>query len=46
MEVADTIVALPRDQRDNPLPDNPAIIEKVVFEERELAPRPDWTLPK
>ena len=29
MEVVDQIVALKRDQRDNPLPDNPAIIMKV-----------------
>lgn len=29
MEVVDKIVDLPRDARDNPLPENPAIIEKV-----------------
>ena len=45
MDVADTIVALPRDPRDNPLPANPAIIESVVLEERELDPRPSWSLP-
>jgi cyclophilin family peptidyl-prolyl cis-trans isomerase len=45
METADKIVALPRDQRDNPLPDNPAIIEKVVVEKRQLEPRPAWTRP-
>lgn len=32
MDVIDKIVALPRDQRDNPHPANPAIIEKVTIE--------------
>jgi cyclophilin family peptidyl-prolyl cis-trans isomerase len=32
MDVVDKIVALPRDQRDNPLPANPAIIEKATIE--------------
>ncbi len=32
MEVVNKIVALKRDQRDNPLPENPAIIEKVTLE--------------
>lgn len=32
MDVVDKIVALPRDSRDNPLPANPAIIEKVTIE--------------
>lgn len=32
MDVADKIVALPRDHRDNPKPENPAIIEKVTIE--------------
>lgn len=36
MEVADKIVALPRDQRDNPLESNPAIIEKVTIEKWPL----------
>ena len=45
MDVADAIVALPRDPRDNPLPANPAIIESVVLEERSLDPRPSWSLP-
>ena len=31
MDVVDKIVALPRDQRDNPLPANPAIIEKAFI---------------
>jgi cyclophilin family peptidyl-prolyl cis-trans isomerase len=31
LDVLDKIVALPRDQRDNPLPANPAIIEKVTI---------------
>jgi peptidyl-prolyl cis-trans isomerase B (cyclophilin B) len=34
MDVVDKIVALPRDSRDNPKPDNPAIIESVVIETR------------
>jgi peptidyl-prolyl cis-trans isomerase B (cyclophilin B) len=34
IEVADKIVALKRDQRDNPLPENPAIIESVRIENR------------
>lgn len=34
MDVVDKIVSLPRDQRDNPLPANPAIIEKVTIETR------------
>jgi len=32
IEVVDKIVALPRDNRDNPLPGNPAIIQKVTIE--------------
>jgi peptidyl-prolyl cis-trans isomerase B (cyclophilin B) len=32
MDVVDKIVALPRDSRDNPLPANPAIIEKATVE--------------
>jgi len=32
MDVVDKIVALPRDQRDNPKLENPAIIEKVTIE--------------
>jgi|SRR5579862_1899778 len=32
MDVVDAIVALPRDQRDNPKPENPAIIESVTIE--------------
>jgi peptidyl-prolyl cis-trans isomerase B (cyclophilin B) len=32
MDVVDKIVALPRDSRDNPLPENPAIIESVKIE--------------
>jgi peptidyl-prolyl cis-trans isomerase B (cyclophilin B) len=32
MDVVDKIVALPRDQRDNPLPANPAIIEEARVE--------------
>jgi peptidyl-prolyl cis-trans isomerase B (cyclophilin B) len=31
MDVIDKIVALPRDSRDNPKPENPAIIEKVTI---------------
>jgi len=48
MDVADKIVNLPRDERgtmgskDNPLPGNPAIIEKVVIEERVLPAPPPW----
>ncbi len=48
MDVADKIVNLPRDERgimgakDNPLPGNPAIIEKVLIEERSLPARPVW----
>jgi cyclophilin family peptidyl-prolyl cis-trans isomerase len=45
METADRIVALPRDSRDNPLPANPAVIQKIVFETREIPARPAWTLP-
>ena len=44
MEVADAIVALPRDKKDNPLPANPAIIESVVVEERAVPARPEWSL--
>jgi len=33
MEVVDKIVALPRDGRDNPKPENPAIIESATIEE-------------
>jgi len=32
LDVVDKIVALPRDQRDNPHPANPAIIEKITIE--------------
>lgn len=32
MQVVDQIVALPRDVRDNPLPENPAIIESATIE--------------
>lgn len=32
MDVVDKIVALPRDRRDNPLPENPAILESVTIE--------------
>ena len=48
MDVADKIVNLPRDERgtmgakDNPRPGNPAIIEKVLIEERSLPARPVW----
>jgi peptidyl-prolyl cis-trans isomerase B (cyclophilin B) len=45
MDVADAIVALPRDKGDNPLPANPAIIESVVVEERALPARPEWSQP-
>jgi cyclophilin family peptidyl-prolyl cis-trans isomerase len=45
MDVADAIVKLPRDRKDNPLPANPAIIESVVIEERALPARPEWSLP-
>jgi len=31
MDVVDKIVALPRDQRDNPLPANPAVIERAYI---------------
>ena len=31
IEVMDKIVALPRDSRDNPKPENPAIIEKTTL---------------
>lgn len=34
MDVVDKIVALPRDRRDNPLEENPAIIEKATVETR------------
>jgi peptidyl-prolyl cis-trans isomerase B (cyclophilin B) len=34
MDVVDKIVALPRDRNDNPLPANPAIIEKATLETR------------
>ena len=43
MEVADAIVNLPRDRRDNPNPDNPAIIQEVVLEKREIPARPAWS---
>lgn len=36
MDVADKIVNLPRDGRDNPLPANPAIIKSVKFEQRTV----------
>ncbi|MDR3691163.1 MAG: peptidylprolyl isomerase [Fimbriimonas sp.] len=32
LEVVDKIIALPRDSNNNPLPSNPAIIEKVTIE--------------
>ncbi|HWA83708.1 MAG TPA: peptidylprolyl isomerase, partial [Fimbriimonadaceae bacterium] len=32
MDVVDKIVALPRDHRDNPKAENPAVIEKVTIE--------------
>ncbi len=32
MDVVDKIVALPRDRRDNPSPENPAILESVTIE--------------
>lgn len=32
MDVVDKIVALPKDRRDNPNPENPAIIERVTIE--------------
>ena len=35
MDVADKIVNLPRDDRDNPLPQNPAIIKSVKIVQRE-----------
>jgi len=44
MDVADAIVNLPRDNNDNPLPANPAIIESVVIEEREVPARPEWSI--
>jgi cyclophilin family peptidyl-prolyl cis-trans isomerase len=44
MDVADAIVNLPRDHKDNPLPANPAIIESVVIEEREVPARPEWSV--
>lgn len=34
MDVVDKIVALPRDSRDNPREENPAVIEKAVVETR------------
>ena len=34
MEVVDQIVSLPRDRNDNPLPANPAIIERATLETR------------
>jgi peptidyl-prolyl cis-trans isomerase B (cyclophilin B) len=34
MDVVDKIVNLPRDRNDNPLPANPAIIEKATLETR------------
>ncbi len=37
MDVVDTIVNLPRDARDNPLEENPAIIEKATVEAWPLA---------
>ena len=41
---SDAIVNLPRDHKDNPLPANPAIIESVVIEEREVPARPEWSV--
>lgn len=32
LDVVDKIVSLPRDNRDNPLPANPAVLEKVTIE--------------
>jgi cyclophilin family peptidyl-prolyl cis-trans isomerase len=37
MDVVDKIVALKRDQNDNPLEENPAIIEKATLETKEQA---------
>ena len=37
MDVADKIVNLPRDNRDNPLPQNPAIIKSVKIVQQEVA---------
>jgi peptidyl-prolyl cis-trans isomerase B (cyclophilin B) len=36
MDIADKIVNLPRDERDDPLPANPAIIKSVKVEQREV----------
>ncbi len=36
MDVVDKIVALPRDSRDNPLKENPAIIESATLETRVI----------
>lgn len=36
MDIADKIVNLPRDNADNPLPANPAIIKSVKIEKREV----------
>ena len=36
MDIADKIVALPRDQRDNPLPANPAIIKSIKIVQQEV----------
>jgi peptidyl-prolyl cis-trans isomerase B (cyclophilin B) len=38
MDVANKIVQLPRDERDNPLPGNPAIIKSVKIVQQEVAP--------
>lgn len=37
MDVVETIVALPRDHRDNPLEENPAVMESVTIVEWPLA---------
>ena len=36
MDIADKIVSLPRDGRDDPLPANPAIVKSVKIEQREV----------
>ncbi len=38
LDVMDKIVALPKDARDNPKPENPAILEKVTIEMEGSAP--------
>ena len=36
MDVVDKIVNLPRDSRDNPLEENPAIIKKITIEDEKV----------